>query len=61
MILFLAELTAERLPGTREEDPMRLYLQCMEDHMLMHMQVGGGGNYCGRGRCSVWGGRVTLM
>ncbi|GAX79929.1 hypothetical protein CEUSTIGMA_g7369.t1 [Chlamydomonas eustigma] len=38
LIVFLAELAAEKLPGTREEDPMRLYLECVQDQILQYFQ-----------------------
>ena len=39
LIVFLSELAAEKLPGTREEDPMRLYLDSIDEHMEQYVQV----------------------
>ena len=33
LVIFLTELAAERLPGTREEDPLRVYLEAVEGHI----------------------------
>jgi hypothetical protein len=39
LIVFLAQLAAEKLPGTRDEDPMQLYLQRVEEHFMLRTQV----------------------
>lgn len=38
LVIFLAQLVAEKLPGTREEDPMRIYLAAVDDQLTMLMQ-----------------------
>jgi hypothetical protein len=48
LIVFLAELAAEKLPGTWEEDPMRLYLECVQDQIMEDFQVKCGCGWYGR-------------
>ena len=38
LVVFLSELAAERLPGTREEDPLRMYLEAAEGHLEAYMR-----------------------
>lgn len=39
LIVALAELAAQNLPGTREDDPMKLYLKCVKEHLTQHLEV----------------------
>lgn len=39
LIVFLSELAAEKLPGTRDEDPLQLYLEAAERHMQECLEV----------------------
>ena len=40
LIVFMAQLSVvEKLPGTRDEDPMQLYLGTMDAHFVKCMQV----------------------